>query len=1082
MKKLGLFLAGLLLVGTQLAWAQTVRVSGTVTGADDGMPLPGVSVVVKGTTTGTATDMDGKYSLSVPENATLVFSYIGYATQEVALAGRTTVDVVMESGAEDIEEIVVTAYGTAKKSSLVGSATSIKAEKLESRPVTNVSNALAATTPGVQVTTSTGQPGASASIRIRGFGSVNASNAPLYVVDGAIYDGAIADISASDIQSVTLLKDAAATALYGSSAGNGVILITTKSGDNKEKGKPWFTFSTQQGISMKGQKYYETASPKEHYRLRWQQWYNEGVYTNGWDKDRAAGYANQSVYEDLGVEYMPFTGIQRGYDASYQLTDDPASWSSPAIILPDGTVNPEISGLKWGDDLDWEKALHRKGYRQEYNISGGYNTDKLTSFMSAGYMKENGYMIGTSYDRFTSRANVSYKVNKWLRSGVNLSMSRSHNEAPMTSSGSYTGNPFMWVQMMAPIYPIHVHDADGAYVLDASKKKQYDYSNTRPYGGKFNPVQMAEIDKSYFDRDQIGNRVFVEVSPIEGLKLTANASYDLRVALEKVRYNNIMGNQPQGRLYIYNYRNTSATFNQLAQYNRTFADDHNMELLAGHESYLYCSQYSTLSKDKMSILGYDEMGNFADMIGMNSSTTNYRKEGYFARASYDYNARYYLSASYRRDGTSRFAKDKRWGNFWSVGASWRLGNEAFMQDLSWVDELKLRASIGQTGNDGLDDYWPYLTTFSFGQYNGNAAAVRLSAVGNSDLIWETQTAYDVALEFGFLNRVSGTLEFFNKESKDLLFSVPVPTSSGISTISKNLGKVRNYGLEAEVNVTLLETDALRWDFNVNATVLRNKVLRLPDANREDGIRHLINDYTKMEEGRSIYDYYLYDYIGVDSRDGIAMWRVDFEKYPEAADPANAVKYDIVGAAGDSLTWTKDYRYAAEHFCGSPIPKVYGGFGTSLKWKGIEASVQFAYQLGGKAYDGTYANLMGTSKGGGYAVHVDMADAWKNPGDVTDIPRLDASTGYRFSSPGPSDRWLVSSNALMLKSASIMYTLPKQWFEFVGVAGLKVGITGENLWLLSARRGLNPFGSYAGVTGTSYYDFARIFTGVVNITF
>ncbi|MBQ9469821.1 MAG: TonB-dependent receptor [Bacteroidales bacterium] len=1070
------------MAGAQLAWGQAVRISGVVTGAEDGMPMPGVSVVVKGTTTGTATDMDGRYTLSVPADAqTLVFSYIGYATQEVAIAGRTTIDVVMESGAEDIEEIVVTAYGTAKKSSLVGAATSIKAEKLESRPVTNVSNALAATTPGVQVTTSTGQPGASASIRIRGFGSVNASNAPIYVVDGAIYDGSIADISASDIQSVTLLKDAAATALYGSSAGNGVILITTKSGDNKEKGKPWFTFSMQEGMSRRGQKMYEIAGPEEHYRLRWQQWYNQYFYNQGKTAEEAGARAAVDVVDDLGSAYMPFAGIVSGYDASYQLTTDPAKIVTPAVILPNGTLNPEITGLKWGDDLDWEKALYRTGHRREYSISGGYNTDKLTSFMSAGYMKENGYTVGTSFERFTSRANVSYKVNKWIRTGVNLSMSRAHNEAPKTASGNYTSNPFSFIQRMAPIYPIHLHDADGNYVLDASGQKQYDYTSSRKYNGRFNPIYQAEIDKSYFDRDMLSDRVFLEITPIEGLKLTANASYDVINSGEKMRYNNVMGDQPQGMLYIWNDRYTSATINQLAQYNRTFADVHNFEVLVGHESYLYRAQSSMLNKDQMSILGYDEMGNFSTMKGMSSSTTDYRKEGYFARASYDFNARYYLSASFRRDGTSKFSPENRWGNFWSVGASWRIGNEAFMQEQSWVDELKLRASIGQTGNDNLLDgdgyvmYFPYMTTFSLGSYNGPSGAISLSAIGNKDLRWESQTSYDVALEFSFLNRVSGTLEFFNKESKDLLFPVPVPMSSGISSISKNIGKVRNYGLEAEVNVAILETDALRWDFNVNATMLRNKVVALPEEYRETGI---VNSYTKYEEGKSLYEYYLYEYNGVDSEDGHAMYRADLEEYPGAR--TNFATYDILVVGNDTLT--KDYRFARKHYCGSSIPKVYGGFGTSLSWKGLEASVQFAYQLGGKAYDGVYAGLMGRSMGAGAAIHVDMANAWKNPGDVTDIPRLDASTGNRYTVPSPSDRWLVSSNALMLKSASIMYTLPKQWLQSVGVASVKVGVSGENLWLLSARQGLNPFGSYSGVTTTAYYGFARTFTGVLNITF
>ena len=909
-----------LVVGIMWASAQTQRVTGTVISEEDGLPVIGASVLVKGTQVGTITDMDGKFVMTdVPSSAKLlVVSYVGMRTQEVAVA--PTLRIVLKPATEMIDEVVVVAYGTQKRQSVVGAQSSVSSKDLEKRPITNVTSALSGAASGVQVTTSTGQPGESSTLRIRGFGSINASSAPLYVVDGAIYNGALGDIAPADIQSISILKDAASTALYGSSAGNGVILITTKSGMGARDGKPKFTFTMNQGATRRGQADYEKVGAMDHYTMRWQQWFNQEKYSNGRSDDLAGKLAAYYVYRDL--RYNPYAGLKSVYEENPEtgeitMTNNPhQGWDTyPAIVTPDGKLNPEINGLLWGDDMDWEKALFRTGYRSEYSLSGGLNTDKMKSFMSISYLGEEGYKRHTSFQRFSGRGNLSYDVNKWFSIGSNVSFSRVHNTAPKRASDSYSSNPFYFKRNIAPIYPIHRHKADGSYELDEQGNKIYDHNYLRPYNGGFNPVQEGELDHSTFDRDAITSRSFAEFTFIPELKLRTNLSYDLVRGLSKKRFNNVMGDQPAGYLQISDYRYSTITFNQLLSYKKSFGL-HNFDAMLGHEIYWLQMQSTDMRKKGMGILGIDEMPNLSTPVRITSGTDTYSKEGYFGRVNYDLDSRYNLSLSYRRDGTSRMAPDKRWGNFWSFGAGWNLAQEAFAKK-DWLDELKLRASIGQTGNDLIswasdsdeDSYYAYRTLYQLGYNNGDYPGVRLVELGNSNLRWETQTSTDIAVEFGVFNRLRGTVEFFNKESKDLIFGYPLPESSGAKSINRNIGKVRNYGLEFELQGTLVSTKDFKWNLSLNGTILKNKIVRLPDENRKDGIEF---KYKKYEEGRSVYDFYLNEWIGVDPKDGMAMYRLDTEKYADYADPSKP-NFVGVGKEGEAATWTKDARFARKHF-------------------------------------------------------------------------------------------------------------------------------------------------------------------------
>ena len=1081
-RKIELLLAFLLL-SISCAFAQKLTVKGTVLD-ETGQSIIGATVREKGVATnGAQTDLDGHFTLTVNQGATIIVSYVGYKTQEVKAAAQLTIK--MAPDAEMLDDVVVVAYGTAKKQSLVGAQSNITSKQLETRPITNVTNALAGAAPGVQSISALGQPGSSAAIRIRGFGSVNAGSAPLFIVDGTVYNGSLADLNPQDIQSLSVLKDAAATALYGSSAGNGVILITTKSGSRGGSGKPTFTFSTNQGFSTRGQEYYDTVGIDDWMKLRWSQWRNQYHYQYGLDNDQAAYWANYELHSNENLaNYNPYSGIQSGVavvgmdggNPVLGASKDKSKWEAPLYVLPDGSLNPEITGLKWGDDLNWNDALFRVGYRGEYNLSGAYSGENVRSYMSLGHISEQGYRNYTSYQRTSGRVSVDYNATKWLDLSGNVSFVQAVNTAPKRSAGSYSSNSFYFAAGIAPHYPIHAHDFEtGKLLVGEDGKPQYDYYRGRKYMEKFNPVYEGELDFGIYTRDMLTSRGSAIFKILPELKFTTNVAYDLVNQKYKQRFNNIMGDQPVGLLTIEDGRYTTLTFNQLLDYSKTFGD-HSISALLGHESYKYQYQSLNATKKGMLILGIDEFGNFSSQDALSSLTDSYRKEGYFGRVNYDYSDLYNFSASYRRDGSSRFARDSRWGNFWAVGAGWHISNEEFMKSTSdWLDNLSLRASYGRTGNDDLlthdlSNYYAYQSLYGFGFNNGSSVGLALTTIADPKIKWETQASFDVALEFSLFNRLRGSVEFFNKESIDLIFGKPLVISTGKTEINTNLGKVRNRGVEFDLKYDIIRSNDWDWSIFFNGTKVSNVIVRLPEANREDGIEL---DYHKYVEGGSIYDFYLNSFVKVDPDDGVAIYEIDRKNYPDAKG---------LGEKGtESENWTKNGKFAKKDFFGSSIPDLYGGFGTSLRWKSVDFNVNFAYQLGGKTLDSGYASLMGRNIGGGKAMHKDMLNAWTKPGQITNVPRLDAGPDGQYDNM-ISERHLISSTALMLKNISLSYTLPNSWLEDYGFSNARISLSGENLFLASKRKGLNPMGQFDGVVGAAGYAFARTVTAGFSFNF
>lgn len=1062
MKRISLTLASLFLfIG--LALAQT-KVTGTVVTYEDGEPVIGASVQVVGATSiGTITDIDGKFALTVPEGKkTLRISYVGMEPLEVAVSNKP-LRIQLRNDDKVLDEVIVVAYGTAKKSSFTGSASTVGSQSIENRPITNVASALEGNASGIQVTASTGQPGDAPSIRVRGFGSVNASNAPLYVVDGAIYNGSISDLNPQDIESMTVLKDAASTSLYGSSAGNGVILITTKKGKGNDG--TGVTLDIRQGWSNRAYKDYAKVGVRDYYPLQWQMLKNSYVSTGKSEAD-----ACQLATSNLG-------STLRGYNIFKGVADD-------AIVGTDGLLNPAANELKWGDDLDWEDAAFKTGYRQEYNLSYSTKTEKSDTYASIGYVKDNGYMIKTDFERYSGRLNYNVNPVKWFKTGLNLGINRTiSNYSTSTSSNSSSySNLTRYIRGMAPIYSIHKHDlATGAYldsegnVTTNPAEYVYDYDGDRLSAPGRDAIAETELNTREYVRNAYTGRTYATVSPIAGLDITVNYSINSSDYRRKVYENPYVGDGTAGpgRLNITSTRSTTQTLNELINYTKAF-NDHHIEAMVGHENYSYKYEYVYGMKTEETLKNLFEFGNFVNISSLSSYTDNYKKEGYFGRINYDYANKYYLTMSYRHDGSSRFSKDCRWGDFWSFGASWRLSEEDFMKEFKWIDNLKIRASYGETGNDAIldsdgdSDYYPYQTLYGMGYKNYNEAGAYFTTIANSGLKWETQVSTDFAVEFGLFDRLTGSIEYFRKASKDLLFDVSQPLSTGVGSVIQNVGKVTNSGLEINLDYKVIKEKDYGFSVGANATFVKNELTKLPDT-MKDGY---VSGSKKWVEGKSMYEFWLRQWYGVDPATGDGLWIADPDKYQEGGDTYLTI---------DGVQLTNSYSNAKFEFSGHSNPNLFGGFNLNAYYKGFDFAAVFSYQLGGKLLDYGYQDMMSTGSYG-QAMSPDLLNAWQKAGDVTDVPRIDATAAHNTNiSTNYSTRWLTSSDYLNLRSVTIGYQVPKQLLKYASLKSARLSFAVENLFMLKARQGLNPMANYSGLVYNEYMP-SRNFTFALNVSF
>ena len=1040
MRKLRLLLASLLTVlACNIAVAQNITVKGQVTDAATGESVPFAALQVKGTMTGAAADADGNYSIDVPRNAVLIFSSIGYVNQEVIVDGRTLINVMLAPDTESLQETVVVAFGTVNKKDFTGSAAALDSKKLEARPVTNATNALEGITSGVQFTSASGQPGSSGSIRIRGFGSINADSSPLYVVDGVPYDGSISNINSDDIESLTVLKDAASSALYGARAANGVVLITTKKGRSE---KINFSVRINHGFSTRGIPEYERLGADQYVPMEWE------ILRNGFVTAGTYG----SVAEASAAASQQLVG---------QLGNNPYNVPNDQLVGTDGKLNSSAK-LLYPEDLDWQKAVERLGHRQEYTMSAGGASQKADYYFSLGYLNDQGYSIRSYMERFNARMNVNVQPKKWLKAGLNMAGTMANGNSSNTGSSTGYVNQFYFARNIGPIYSIHKHNPDGSYVYDDLGEMVYEWDK-RGGGASQGRHIVAETlwNDNLYKRDILNTRAYVDFIFFEGLKLSINAGYDTRNYLNSSFDNPHVGDgSPAGRADNEHYRYDTMNFNQLLTYNRTFGG-HTVDLLVGHESYRNMYHYFRGFRQGLVAEGNAELVNFTTTNSLTGYSNIYTTEGYLARANYNFNHRYYLSASFRRDASSRFYKDARWGNFWSVGGSWRIDQEPFMAAVPWVSAAKLRASYGSVGNDGTSSWYQWQSLYSINRNANTPGFLQSATAGNKDIQWEKNMSFDVALEFGlFRDRITGQVEWFHRVSDNLLFSVPLPTSSGLTSQWQNIGTMYNQGIEVQLGADIVRTRDFTWNVNLNLSHLKNEITKLPPMQDQ-----IISGTKKYMVGHSMYDFWMYEWAGVDPQTGESLY------YKGGYD-------DDGNYTGEGRTTVNDYTQADKYYVGTSIPDLYGSLGTTLSFGNLSLSVLTTFGLGGLKYDTTYGSMMSYS-GYGSSLHVDILNRWQNPGDVTTVPRADGQRNTYLNQG--SSRWLTSASYLNLRNVSLSYSFPRRWAEAIDLGGIQIYGSVENLHLFCARKGMDPQYNFGG-TSYNAYSPARTISMGLNIQF
>jgi len=1064
-------------------WAQNKTVQGVVVD-EDNEPLIGVSVFVEGTSIGASTNVDGSFTISVPAKTTeLSFIYIGMHDQTVKI-GNGTMRVQMKSSDAVLEEVVVSvAYGEAKRKSLTGAVSAVSAMQIEQRPITNVVSALEGVA-GVQMT-SVGQPGSDPSLRIRGFTTINGSNSPLFVIDGVPFGGNYSDLNPQDIESISVLKDAASASLYGNRASNGVVLITTKRGKSE---KPKVSVYTNQGTFEKGIAEYETLGAKP------------------WMEAMFMGYRNQLMSQDP-AKYPTFAEANAA--AKKSLMESCVQYnifnkSDEELFDANGKLASGVEILPgYADDLDWFKAMTRKGYRQEYGVSAQGMSNKTDYFFSVAYLDEKGYVLHNDFNRFTGRSRVTVTPKNWIKMGFNLFGSKQFKNSVGDSETGYI-NPVFYARNMAPVYPIHEHytsdDAAGHkrgdYVLDANNEMVYFAMN--PQMGFRHWLYETSMDKDQTTRATVDGSLFAEISFLNNFKFKINGDLNNRTNEKEVYQNAIIGDGAgnNGRAGFTDYRYNEYTFQQQLTYSKSFGN-HYIDLLAGHENYSYNRVYSYGRKANESFADYMDLVNFTEITSLTGYTDNYRLESYLSRARYNYNDKYFFDASFRRDGSSRFYEKNRWGNFWSAGGSWIVSSEDFMANIKdYVNYLKLRASYGSVGNDASVGYYAYMALYSLTQ-NGGKPALYKSQLEALDLLWESATSFGVAAEARLFDRVDLTAEYFDKRSRDLLFDVNLPLSAGATTsssyaakLTKNLGSIANQGFEITANIELLKQRYLKWNFGTEITFLKNKIIKLPEENRENGI---ISGTKKYMEGHGRYDFWLYQFAGTDQLTGRSLYQIDGEKYAfkaSGADDTRTILTDVDGLTINGVDYVYKTTYAKRDWSGSAIPKFYGSFNTSLNYKDFGLSLIFTYSLGGKMIDSNYQSLL-RSSGKASALHKDVLNAWTQaPEGMTETSpnRVDPNQHPSFDFIRNSDNFATSTRSLMdasylsVKNVNLSYNLPKKFISHLDLSSVRMNLTAENLYLFTALQGSNPMQSFSGAPDSNQLYPSRVFSFGLNVQF
>ena len=920
-------------------------------------------------------------------------------TQEVKI--QPNVKVTLKSDAEVLDEVVVTGYGVQRKASFTGAASIVGEDAIAKKNDANFVKVLEGTVPGVQMNNSTSMPGVWGSVYIRGRASLNSGTQPLYVIDGmpvnsdtdamSSSDNNMVDpmssINPADIESITVLKDAAATAIYGSRAANGVIVVTTKKGS---EGKFNLNLDVKQGFVSMGNNNMDFANAEETMKL----------FTDGLTAYQGGNW--QDNYDYLADNYF-------GWDRK--------------------------------TSTDWMDAITRKGYYQDYNLSAQGRSGNTGYYVSLGYLNTDGLIIGSDMERFSGRMNLDSKF-KWATIGVNTSYSYSTQNGFSLSTGGSVSSPLTAaISSQTPMDP--VYDSEG------------NYNNINMYNpvalmdedtGELNENKMQTINLNPYLQVDFGLGIYAKTTL--GVNLTDLRQYQYWSALynpQAMDYNGL-GQQ-------YNSRNTVITWNNVLGWNHKFADKHDISVMLGQEmqkkSYFY--EYYAKSDFPFADSGMRDL----TTAGTEQGSEYYKKEArlasYFMDAHYSYADKYYLSGSYRRDGSSVFGSDTRWGNFWSVGGKWRISGEDFLTGNNVITNATLRASYGTVGNQDID--WYAARGFYGAGYNYNQMPGMIPvSISNQELTWEVSKKFDVGFDLSLWHRLHFTFDYYNEITSDALFQVPLSMTTGMSKTYKNIGKIRNHGIEFSVNANILQTKDWSWSAYANLTWNENEVVKL---STDDPIEYT---FQIIEEGRPYTQFKMKEYAGVDRETGKPLW--------------------YLNETGNETT--SDYNAAAKRYVGDADPNVLGGFGTNLRWKDIDFGLSFNYRLGGKVFDSGAAFT-----GFGMAFRTPLKDvalnSWTEENKDAKYPQYIYLDPYNATAT--SSRFLYSGNYLRISNLTLGYTLPKRWTEKVLIQRLRAYISVDNLYTFTASDfvGYNPETSANGVIAWQY-PATRTFIGGIQLTF
>ncbi len=1087
MKKRLTMLLCAMLVGITTAIAQ-VKVNGFVRQAEDGEPVIGAHVVCKTSKVGTVTDVNGRFQIEVPRGATLTITYVG--NLPVYVKAKETVRVMMESE-QQLNEVMVVAYGTTTKAQFTGSAKVMDSKEIEAVQSSNALDVLGGRVAGVEIFNPSGDPANNfPTVRMRGITSILAGTSPLIILDGTPYPGDMNTINNSDIESITVLKDAAANALYGSRGANGVIVITTKKGKMGAGAK--VTFDAKWGSNSRARQTYNTVNAAQYYESYYQALKNYAINEQGYNEATAHNWANQNLTS---------TG---GNGLAYNIYDVPEGQS---LIGRNGRLNPNavegrIINYDGVDYMlrsdDWMDNIYHNGFRQEYNVNVSNATDKGNFMASFGYLDNNGIIDNSNFTRFNGRLKAELQAKDWLRVGANLSYTHYSSDSGTDEDGSSnsSSNLFAIASQIAPIYPMYLRGADGQIMKDGNGYTMYDYGGnnggwmglSRPYLGNANAASDNQLNAAGTEGNAATATGFAEIRFLKDFKLSSTNTVNLdeyrgtsftNPYYGQYKSNNGSVSKSHGRTFSY-------AFQQLLTWAHTYGK-HEVDAIVGHESYRNKGYVLSAYSHQMFDPNNHELAGAVVNDSHTSYTSDYNNEGIFGRAQYNFDQKYFLSASYRRDASSRFHPDNRWGGFYSAGAAWVMSKENWLNSVQWLNFLKLKLSYGEQGNDAIGSY-RYVNRYDIVNSGGSPAAKPLT-MGNKDITWEKNGNLNAGIEFEmFKGRLNGGVEYFWRKISDMLFSFPLPDSYGFTKYWANIGDMMNQGIEVDLTGEIIRTKDVNWSIGANLTHYKNEVTYLADEHKTvttaDGYKGYTANPFFVGEGLSLYSYYMKEYAGIYTEDtyhltgattydpslaGHAMWYKDV--------------LDTNGNRTGERETTTDYNAANEYLTGDKrIPVVYGGFHTNLTFHGFDFTADFAYSLGGKVYDYDYAGFMAnpTASSKGQNIHKDMLNAWTLENSGSDIPRNQfGATEYANSQ---STRFLTSANYLSLQNLSLGYTFPAKMTQKAKIDRIRLYVNCNNVWLWSARRGLDPRVAMTGWDSNSMYSTMRTISAGVNVTF